>query len=142
MTSSTALTGRTAKFQISNTTVARATEWSGSRKMATKSEWGDSDGNGWTNRAAGRQDFTFTSSGKYDTSSEQFDLFMAGDILQVGLWMDNSALYWAVPRALCDNFDLSVNIDTEEVLGWSAAWGADGQVYFPGEAGAPSYTLS
>jgi len=29
-----------------------------------------------------------------------------------------------------------VNIDTEEVIGWTSEWGADGKFYYPGESEA------
>lgn len=120
--------------------VARTTKWDVNPKLANKSEWGDSDSEGFTNRAAGRKDCTFTSEGKFDTDDEQYDLFQEGDILIAVLWM-NAALYWYFERALCDDFKLSVNIDTEEVIGWTSAWGADGKYYRPGASGAPAATL-
>ena len=70
-----------------------------------------------------------------------FDLFQEGDIAIAVLWMDNLTLYWDFPRALCSDFGLSVNIDSEEVIGWTSSWGADGIFYRPGEAGATVRTL-
>lgn len=136
----TALTGRNGKFDVGGTFVARVTQWSVNPKLATKSEWGDSDTAGYTARMAGRRDATFTAEGKYDTASEQFDLFQPGDKPACNLWMDATSLYWAFPCALCDDFSLSVNIDTEEVEGWTSGWGADGIFYYPGQAGAPAAT--
>jgi hypothetical protein len=141
MSSETALTGRTGKFVVASTLIARTTSWSVNPTMASTSEWGDSDGEGYTNRAAGRRDATFEAEGKYDTASEQFDLFVPGDIAVAVLWMDNVALYWDFPRALCDDFSLSVDIDSEEVIGWDSSWGADGIFYRPGQSGATSRSL-
>lgn len=141
MTSATALTGRTGKFVVQTSLVARTTNWAVNPTLATQSEWGDSDGAGFTNRAAGRRDATFTAEGKYDTSDEVFDLFVEGDILIATLWMDNVSLYWDFPRALCQDFTLVVDIDTEEVIGWTTAFGADGQYFRPGQVGAPARTL-
>ena len=141
MTSETALTGRNGKFVVGTSLVARATTWAVNPTNATGSEWGDSDSAGYTNRAAGRRDSTFTAEGKYDTSDEVFDLFVPGDILIATLWMDATSLYWDFPRALCQDFNLTVDIDTEEVEAWTSAWGADGIFYRPGQAGAPSRTL-
>ena len=141
MTSATAKTGRNGKFVVQTTQIARTTQWAVTSTLATKSEWGDSDGQGFTNRAAGRKDGTFTAEGKYDTASEVFDLFQPEDIAIAVLWLDATALYWDFPRALCMDFNLSVNIDTEEVIGWTSSWGADGIFYFPGEAGATSRSL-
>lgn len=141
MSSLNTRTGRNGKFVVDSTLVARTTMWNITRTMATKSEWGDSDSAGYTNRAAGRKDATFDSEGKYDTTNEVWDLFQPEDIAACALWMDASTLYWAFPRALNLDFNMSVNIDTEEVVGWKANWGADGIFYSPGEAGAPSYSL-
>jgi len=121
---------------VETTLVARTTQWQVTKTLATKSEWGDSDSGGFTNRAPGRRDSTFTAEGKYDTSDEVFDLFQPEDILIAVLWMNNTALYWDFPRAMCDNFQLTVNIDTEEVEAWTSSWGSDGVFYYPGEAGA------
>lgn len=133
MSSETALTARNGHFKIENQIIARATQWAVNRSLATKSEWGDSDGGGWTNRAAGRRDCTFDSEGKYDTEDEQWDIFVPEDILAAELYM-KEALFWYLPRALCLDFKLAVNIDTEEVIGWTSAWGADGKMNAPGEA--------
>lgn len=141
MASTTALTGRNGKFVVGTTRVARTTKWDVSSTLASKSEWGDSDSAGFTNRAAGRKDATFEAEGKYDSGTKVYNLFDPGDILLAALWMDNLTLYWAFPRALCMDFKLSVNIDSEEVIGWTSSWGADGVYYHPGEAGAPVYTL-
>lgn len=141
MTSSTALTGRNGKFVVGSTLVARTKNWSVNPTMDSSSEWGDSDGEGYTNRAAGRRGATFDAEGVYDTTSEQFDLFQPGDIAIAVLWMNNTSLYWDFPRALCSDFGLTVDIDTEEVIGWTSSWGNDGVFYYPGQTGATSRTL-
>ncbi len=141
MSSATTLTGRKGRAAVAGQLVARAKKWEVSRTLASKSEWGDSDSNGFTNRAAGRKDSTFDMEGVYDTTHEQFDLFVPEDIAECVLWMDLTTLYWAFPRALCMDFKISVNIDTEEVIGWTSNWGADGEYFHPGEDGAHSSTL-
>jgi hypothetical protein len=140
MSSETALTGRLGKFVVESTLVARTTKWDVSPVLATKSEWGDSDSGGYTNRAGGRKDCTFATEGKFDTTDEQYDLFQEDDIALSVLWMDTTR-YWYFTRALCLDFKLSVNIDTEEVIGWTSGWGADGIYYRPGQSGAPVATL-
>lgn len=140
MSSETALTGRLGKFVVDSTLVARTKTWEVSPALANSSEWGDSDSSGYTNRAAGRRDCKFTADGTFDTADEQYDLFQPEDICEAVLWM-NATLYWCFPRALCQDFKLSVNIDTEEVIGWSSSWGADGIFYRPGQAGAPAHTI-
>jgi len=136
MSSENTLTGRNGKFVVAASLVARTTQWNVSPKQAGGSEWGDSDSAGYTNRSPGRRDCTFTAEGKYDTTDEVFDLFQPTDIATAVLWLNNVSLYWDFPRALCSDFNLVVNIDTEEVIGWTSSWGADGHFYYPGEAGA------
>jgi len=141
MVSTNTITGRFGRFVVGTTLVARATTWAVNPKLATSNAWGDSDSSGFTNRSAGRKDATFTSEGKYDSTAEVFDLFQPEDRGIVVLWLDNSSLYWDFPFALCEDFNLVVNIDTEEVTGWTSSWGADGVFYFPGESGATLRTL-
>lgn len=136
----TALTGRLGKFVVETTSVARTTQWGVSPKLASSSEWGDSDTDGFTARMPGRKDCTMSTEGKYDTASEQYDLFMPEDKATVVLWM-NATLYWDFPCAMCSDFNLTVNVDSQEVIGWTASWGADGVYYYPGEAGATVRTL-
>lgn len=141
MSSENTITGRNGKFVVADTLVARTTQWNVNPTLATSNEWGDSDSGGYTNRSAGRRDATFEAEGKYDTGTEVFDIFQPEDIAKAVLWMDASSLYWAFPRALCSNFTLMVNIDTEEVIGWTSSWGADGIFYRPGQAEAPVEVL-
>lgn len=137
----TALTGRNGKFVVESTLVARLTQWQVSPKLASSSEWGDSDTAGYTARMAGRKDSTFNAEGKYDTVAEQYDIFFIGDKAQAELWMDATSLFWGFPCALCSDFSMTINVDSEEVVGWSSSWGADGIFYYPGQAGAPARTL-
>lgn len=141
MTSLNTLTGRNGKFVVDDTLVARITQWDVNPTLANTNEWGDSDSEGYTNRSAGRKDATFSAEGKYDSSDECFDLFSEGDIASAVLWMDATGLYWDFPRALCTDFSLTVNVDTEEVIGWTSQWGADGKYYRPGEDGATERSL-
>ena len=140
---STALNGRNGKLVYGGTTVARLTKWDVNKTLATKSEWGDSDSAGYTNRVAGRKDATFDTEGKFDNTNEQFDILEPEDIATGILWMGSggsnpSDLYWHFPRALCLDFKLSVNVDSEEVIGWTSGFGADGIFYRPGQSGAPA----
>ena len=140
---STALNGRNGKFVFDGDTIARTTKWDVNKTLATKSEWGDSDSAGYTNRVAGRKDATFDTEGKYDSTSEQFDIFQPEDIAEAILWMGAvpADLYWDFPRALCLDFKISVNIDSEEVIGWTSSFGADGIFYRPGQAAAPNHAF-
>jgi len=141
MSSENTLTGRNGKFVVDTTLVARMTQWAVSETLASSNEWGDSDSAGFTNRSPGRKDGTFTAEGKFATDDEVFDLFKRGDIAIAVLWLDASSLYWDFPRAMCSEFGLTVNVDTEEVIGWTSSWGADGIFYHPGEDGATTRTI-
>lgn len=136
----TALTGRLGKFVVGTTLVARITQWAVSPKLASSSEWGDSDTGGYTARMPGREDCTFTAEGKYDTASPQYNTFKQGDKAIAVLWM-NDTLYWDFPCAMCSDFGMTVNTDSQEVVGWTSSWGADGIFYYPGQAGATARTL-
>ena len=144
MSSANTLTGRNGKFSAGGTVIARTTKWDVNPTLAGGAEWGDSDSAGFTNRAPGRKDATFNAEGKYDTSAEVWDIFQPGDICACLLYVSARALAgrsdlyehsalgnWSFPRALCNDFSLSVDIDTEEVLGWSSSWGADGAFTYP-----------
>ena len=134
MSSENTLSGRNGKFSVAGTNVARCTTWDLTRTLSGGSEWGDSDSAGFTCRSPGRKDATFNSGGKYDSTSEVWDLFQPEDIAAVILRLDASTLFWNFPRALCNNFAMTVNIDTEEVIGWTSSWGSDGAFTYPGEA--------
>lgn len=140
MSSENTLTGRGGRFSVDDALVARITEWSVNPTMASTSEWGDSDSSGYTNRAAGRRDCTFDASGKYDTTDEVFDLFEPGDNVQASLWQ-NSTVYWDFPRALCDDFSITVDVDSEEVIGWESSFGSDGEFTRPGASSQVSRSL-
>ena len=129
MASTTALTGRNGKVLIGANTIARITQWAVNPTLATSTEWGDSDSAGFTNRAPGRKDATFTAEGKFDSGVRNaFDLFQPGDILLVLLYLvADGSIRYNFPRALCTDFSLTVNVDSEEVIGWSSSWGADGE---------------
>ncbi len=127
---STALTGRAGRFFVGQDQIARCTNWDVNEKLAHVSEWGDSDSEGYTCRAAGRKDCTFATQGKYDTAADQvelfgLDLFHPDDCVEATLEV-GAIQFYAFPRALCSDFKVSINVDTEEVIGWSADWGADG----------------
>jgi hypothetical protein len=154
MSSYNTLTGRHGKISqaaasldetppATTTEIARVTNWGVNPTLASDSQWGDSSCGGYTARAAGRRDATFTTEGKYDKTTEVWDLFLPEDILAITLWLDHDARsggvnrYWDFPRALCNDFNMVVDVDTEEVIGWTATWGADGIFYKPGTTANP-----
>lgn len=102
--------------------------------------WGDSDGEGYTLRKAGRLDATLSMNGKVDNVRYADTLFVAGDVAKLVVWEDASR-YWAFSSALVQSYELLFDNDTREVVGWTASAGADGNYYKPGQSGAPSESL-
>lgn len=147
MSSENTITGRHGKLVVAAAQVARSSKWSVKESLATKSEWGDSDSEGYTNRAAGRRDATFDCEGKFDKEDIVLNLFAVGDNAEAVLWLDEpqadaaDSRYYVFPRALCMDFSLVVDMDTEEVIGWTSAWGADGKYWRPLETDHPVKTL-
>lgn len=130
-----------------NTTeIVRIRNWALNVTFASTSEWGDSSCGGYTARREGRRDATFTCEGVFSTSTPSYSLFTpAGEAsgaqtlhsMSATLWMDNNDtgstdLYYDFPRVLCTDFNITIDIDTEEVVGWTATFGADGIFYVPG----------
>ncbi len=138
--SSTALTGRYGQLKLGTDTVARLTSWTVSEAIATQSEWGDSDSNGYTQRATGRRSATISAEGRFDITSRQSMYMRPGIIYEVWCWLSKDLTQtggnknaWHFPRALTISFELVVNVDTEEVLGWTAEFASDGVFYYPGD---------
>jgi hypothetical protein len=131
-----AIGGTEGQATIDGVRVARLTNWSMNRS-SSESAWGDSDSEGWTFRKTARHDGTGSLGGKFDDDNPPHNLFDDGDIVSLILWL-NTTKYYAAPSARIQNFQLEVNQDTKEVVGWTADWGTDGKVYKPGEAGAPA----
>lgn len=121
--------------------VARTTEFS-INATAGETSWRDSDSAGYTNRLQTFLDATGSVAGKYDSGTEIWDMFWIGDKPELILWQTAAAGdYFAFPCVLITSFSYLVNMDTQEVVGWTANWGADGIFYYPGQSGAPSETL-
>ena len=136
--SDTVLTGNAGKVEVDDTELSRITQWE-ITTTTEESAFGDSDSAGYTNRVPGRKDATGSFGGKFDNDQEPYDLFVAGDVVEVVLWQSATpANYWHFPCALIQNFNLSVNMDTKEAVDWSADFGADGIYYRPGQSGAPA----
>lgn len=141
MSGSTAVTGTLGQAVVDGERIARLTAWS-LQESDGEMAWGDSDSSGHTNRKAGRLDRTGTISGKFDSDSPPYQVFRSGDIVTLALWITSAAgHYYAFPSAKISNFRLDIDQDSKQVIGWSADFGEDGKSYYPGEAGAPSYTL-
>lgn len=137
--SSTARTGHLGKAVIASSLIYRLTQWTFT-PTCSESAWGDSDSEGFTNRAAARKDGTGSVVGKFDTDRKMYTLVMPGDIIKLTLW-ENATDYWALPRVLVTSFSLTFDNDSKEVVAWNADYGCDGKYYRPGQSGAPAETL-
>lgn len=141
MSGSGALSGSLGKAVVGGTLVTRLTSWRLNHSVS-ESAWGDSESAGFTNRLPARADGTGTIGGKFDTNKAPYTIFRAGDQPTLALWQSTAAAnYWAFPSSLIQSFELEVNPDTKEVVGWSSNFAADGPFYYPGQPGAPTYTL-
>ena len=136
---STARSGELGKAVIDDVLVVRLTQWT-LTAVVSESAWGDSDSQGFTNRKKAKRDATGSVTGKFDTDTTPYELFEEGDIAKLALWETTTA-YWVFPRALMQNFKITYDQDTKEVVEWSSDFGADGIFYKPGAAGAPAQTL-
>jgi hypothetical protein len=127
------------KAVVDDVKVARLTQWSFDPSVGD-TEWGDSDGEGYTMVKAGRKGGTGSVEGKFDTSKPQYAVFEIGDEVELTLWMD-ATRYFAIPCAVITGFSLVVNVDSQEVVGWTASFKASGKYYYPGQSGAPTETM-
>lgn len=107
-----------------------------------ESVWGDSGSEGHTFRKGARKDCTGNMVGVLDGDTKVYDIFMPGDIVKLTLWETQVGQdYWHFPSALIQNFSLTFNQDTKEVVEWTADFGTDGVFYRPGEAGGAGQTV-
>lgn len=136
--------GSGGKVVSGGTLLARVTQWT-LDNSSSETAWGDSDSEGFTNRASARKDGTGSLQGKFDRNQKFYNILKPGDIIGLDLWEDadqqSPSQPWIFPRALIQSFNLVFNQDDKEVVGWTANYGADGKFYAPGEAGAPSRSL-
>lgn len=137
--SSTAISGRLGKAVVDDALILRLTQWT-VNPTAGESAWGDSDSAGYTNRKKARLDCTGSIEGKFDTGTKIYTQFVAGDCVKLVLWED-ATNYWVFPSVLITSFNFTVNQDNQEVVGWTADFGADGIFYRPGQSGASTETL-
>lgn len=136
----TARRGNEGKVNVDDEQIARLTQWS-LNSSVSETAWGDSDSEGFTNRSPARKDCTGSIQGKFDNDDKVYDLFAPGDLVELVLFEANVAnAYWTFPSALIQNYQITYDQDSKEVVGWQSDWGADGRFYPPGSAGAPVQT--
>ncbi len=125
MSSLNTVSGRGGSVSIDGTPLLRIKNWSVTISRVGGSEWGDSDSNGFTNRSVGRKDCTGTMEGVYDTTSPAVAILDPNEVVAVALGSNGPSFSFA--RAIITDFSLTVDADTEEVIGWNASFGADGE---------------
>ena len=129
-------TGNAGKVVVDDVAAARITNWSVD-SVVEMTAWGDSDSAGYTNRVPGRKDATGSFTGKFDNDDKVYDLFVAGDVVELVLFETTTPTYWYFGCAVIDRFSIAYNLDTKEAVEWSANFGADGIFYRPGQQGIP-----
>ena len=127
MSSENTVSGRGGSVSIDGAPLLRIKNWSVTVTRAGGSEWGDSDSEGYTNRSVGRKDCTFTCEGVFDTTSPQTNIIDPNDVVAVSLGSGSGGPSYSFERAICTDFSLTVDADTEEVIGWNASFGTDGE---------------
>lgn len=144
---STALNGVDGTAVFNNASVARLTRWSINHVMA-ETAWGDNGTQGYTARRRAREDATGTLVGKYDeikkpyAMSKSNSVGIPGGVMKLVLWEKRKAgFYWVFPCILVQNFQLTVDMDSKEVVEWTMDWGADGLFWRPGQSSIPSETI-
>lgn len=138
-----ALGGKDGKVVIDNEIIVRVKQWT-VNAVASESVWGDSGSAGYTFRKAARWDATGTIVGVMDDVTRVYGQIasattdMVGRAIVLNLWEKhaNSGRGWYFPCAIISGFDITVDMDTKEVVEYTITWGADGQWYRPGRNGA------
>lgn len=138
---STSVSGDGGKAQLNDILVLRLKTWT-INPVTSMSEWGDSDSNGFTNRARARRDATGSLAGVLDSDDDVWDNVLIGEVLApLTLHVRNAPqMFWYFPRVLVTSFNLTVDPDTKEVIEWSFDFASDNVFYEPG-FGAPVPTI-
>jgi hypothetical protein len=117
------------EVSIDGTNIARLTQWSFNAQCSI-SEWGDSDSEGYTMAKPARKSGSGSMEGKFDSGDSFYDLFKQGDEPAVNLYA-NLTLAWALPCAVIGGYQLTVDLDSKEVVGWSSDFTASGKYTNP-----------
>lgn len=87
--------------------------------------WASSTNPGYKKRVAGVKDCNGSISGKYNSDNVLFDSLLPGVSVTLTLKLSGSAGFYAVP-ALIDDFNLEVDMDNGDVVGWTANFSGNG----------------
>lgn len=94
--------------------------------------WASSTNPGYKKRVAGVKDATGTINGKYNAANAIFDTLAPGVTATLTLKLD-SGNYYTVP-AIIDDFNLEVDMDNGDVVGWTANFSSNGAWANPGDS--------
>jgi len=130
------------------TEIARITSWTINQKPISVTKWADSDTGGFVWNAPGPREATITTVGKFQIGIlSQWNMFRGGDYAALRLFVDNRDPFedgisveealrradrYEINPALCTEYNLTMNIDTEEVVGWTAEWVSCGEFSMTG----------
>ena len=142
-----ALSGVDGKVVINNKIISRVKQWTLNNTWA-ESAWGDSGSGGYTFRKRARNDATGTVVGVMDDGANNriyAEIASAatdfvGRSVTISLWEKHgdAGRGWWFPCALIQSFDITLDMDTKEVVEYTLSWGADGIFYRPAQSnGAP-----
>ncbi len=142
-----ARTGKDGKAVINGKTAMRLTQWTINASVS-ETAWGDSDSQGYTSRKEARWDATGSLTGKMDSTSTSrpyaypsASAHIPGLVSEIVLWETSSTPeYWVFPSALIQNFSLTVDQNTKEVIEWTLDFAADGKYWRPAQTNQPSRT--
>lgn len=142
-----ARSGAGGQAYINGRYVVRLKQWSVS-VTASESAWGDSDALGFTNRKLARKDCTGSLTGvQQHSNANTQDIYqiisgstnsrtpLAGRVTSLELWEDNfyAGDSWYFPSVLIQNFNITYDMDTMEVVEWTMDFAADGLFFRPYE---------
>jgi len=117
------ISGKDGKVMIGATTLADITFWT-LNTASNNPAYASSATAGHKKRVAGVKDGGGTIQGKLDVADAVTDDFDEGDAVTLLLHLDATRFY-SVP-AIIDSIQLEVDIDSGEVVGWTAEYSTDG----------------
>lgn len=103
--------------------IAEITTWTFTT-TSNNSAWASSTDPGYKKRVGGVRDCSGTVNGKFNGDIEQYNDLEAGSSVTLTLKI-NTANYYAVP-AIIDEFNIEVDMDNGEVVGWSMNFSGNG----------------
>ena len=139
--------GENGQAHINGVYVPRVKQWS-ITCSSSESTWGDSDSVGFTNRKAARRDCTGSLTGVQednDGATKNIMRILAGSdaalsnptrISNLTLWEENGVTpkrRWWFPSAMVQNFNITYDMDTKEVVEWTLDFASDGVFFRPQE---------